>query len=126
VGKDIIFLHVAEMSDLEVVGKARGRRFGAKTINEWVAKSWSNALICLPSIKILAKSWIIFNFSSSADVAWVMKSTWSLDSSPLLLKRWNPLFDPNNDIMEVVPNWVRLPGFPLALCTQLGLSWKQT
>jgi hypothetical protein len=56
----------------------------------------------------------------------VMKSTWSLDSSPLLLKRWNPLFDPNNDIMEVVPNWVRLPGFPLALCTQLGLSWKQT
>jgi hypothetical protein len=60
VGKNIIFL--ARSRDVRFGGCREGAwsSIWAKTINEWVAKSWSNAPICLPSIKILAKSWIIF------------------------------------------------------------------
>jgi hypothetical protein len=59
-------------------------------------------------------------FSKATDVAWVLKYNWSIDSSPLLLKQWNLLFDPNNDIMEVARIWVRLPRFPLELWTLDG------
>jgi len=42
-----------------------------------------------------------------------MSSFWHFEHAPVLLCRWNPLFDPEKEQIGVGPIWVRLPELPL-------------
>jgi hypothetical protein len=112
--------HVVEMFELVVVGKAHDRHFGEKTIKEWVAKYWSDQLNSPPTVKIMEKGWILFKFSSGEDVVWLLKSYGSMYLMSMLLKNWNPLFDPSSNQMDVALLWVRLPPLLLELWTPEG------
>jgi len=42
----------------------------------------------------------------------VLQRSWFIDSSPILLKLWNPTFDTENERLDSIPIWVRLLGLP--------------
>jgi hypothetical protein len=39
-------------------------------------------------------------------------SGWSIDSTLVLLKKWEPTFDAATERLDTIPIWVRLPGLP--------------
>lgn len=47
---------------------------------------------------------------------------WSMEHSPMLLKRWHPLFDGSRERVDLVPIWVRLPRLPLPFWTEEHFS----
>jgi hypothetical protein len=59
--------------------------------------------------------WFTFKFASAEDALWVLKSPWSIDSTPILFKLWTPLFDARKEQLDIVPIWVNLPCLPLEL-----------
>jgi hypothetical protein len=41
-----------------------------------------------------------------------LHTSWTIDSSPVLMKPWNPTFDASCERLDSIPIWVRLPGLP--------------
>jgi len=50
-------------------------------------------------VQSLAKGWFLSKFEKAKDVEWVLKISWSIDSTSILLKKWTPLFDANKEWM---------------------------
>jgi hypothetical protein len=112
-GEDIDMDRVVEFSELVVVGRARGKWLGTAFLHSWVDKSWGSNISSPPSIRLLAKGWFAFVFSASSDVVWVLSKTWSMVGTPIVLKRWTPIFYAKQERVDVVHVWVRLPGLPM-------------
>jgi hypothetical protein len=121
-GQDISIPMVVDMENRAVVGKARGRQFGIKTLKEWVGRVWVHEVYVLPEVTTLARGWILFKFRKEEDAERVLKKPWLLDSTPLLLKRWTPLFDASKERLNVMSIWVRLLGLPPKLWTELSFK----
>jgi hypothetical protein len=47
-----------------------------------------------------------------------LQSGWSIDSTPVLLKKWEPTFDAATERMDTIPIWVRLAGLPPQYCSE--------
>jgi hypothetical protein len=56
---------------------------------------------------------VFLQISYTSDVEKIIHKYWFIDSSPMLLKNWRPLFDAERERVDVLPIWVWLPGFPL-------------
>jgi hypothetical protein len=51
-------------------------------------------------------------FSEKSQASLVLQKSWFIDSSPILLKLWNPTFDAASERLDSIPIWVRLSGLP--------------
>lgn len=102
-----------ETPEQVVVGRARGRKFSVERLREWIGAEWGKELKEMPVVKILTRGWFMLKFNNAEAVNWVLGKTWSIGSTPVLMKRWNPLFDPSRENLTYGPVWVRLPGLPL-------------
>lgn len=109
-GDEVTVDQVMELSNTAAAGKEMGRLLSAKYIQAWVTKSWENTLS-----KHWQKGWILFKFECPKEVERVFRTAWSIDSNPLLLKKWNPTFDVSEERMDVVPIWVCFPRLPVQL-----------
>ena len=61
----------------------------------------------------------LFKFEILEDANRVLKKPWSIDSTPLLLKKWSPLFDASKERMNVLLIWVRMPRIPIDFWIEL-------
>jgi hypothetical protein len=43
----------------------------------------------------------------------VIQKNWRIDSTPVVLKMWTPLFDARRERFDIALLWVRLPGLPM-------------
>lgn len=71
---------------------------------------WGDTLAKIVEVDILFCGWFMHNFKSKKAITWVLNKNWNIDSSPVMLKRWNPLFDAQRERLEIFPLWVKLPG----------------
>jgi hypothetical protein len=62
----------------------------------------------------------LFKFENKEDSDRVLKKPWSIESTPLLLKKWTPLLDVSRDKMNVILIWIRIPGIPTEFWTELS------
>jgi hypothetical protein len=106
---------VSYLSSTMVVGNTKGHHFNAKTLKDWAGNLWTGHLGYVSTVKILGRGWFAFKFARAEDALWVLKSPWSIDSTPILFKLWTPLFDAGKEWLDIVPIWVRLPCLPLEL-----------
>jgi len=110
-GEDLMD-EVADISGRTVIGRVRGRRFGVSTLSEWVESNWAVKLGYSPTFMVLLRGWFAFQLKNAEDAQWVLLCNWSIDSNPMALKLWTPLFDPRRERFDVEAIWVRLPGLP--------------
>jgi hypothetical protein len=111
-GDDLTLSGVAEMADKTLVGKAYGRQFSEKTLKSWAAANWDAIYNPPPKISRLSRGWFMLVFSEKSQASVVLQKSWFIDSSPILLKLWNPTFDAAREILDSIPIWVRLSGLP--------------
>jgi hypothetical protein len=111
-GDDVMLPEVLSLAEKAVVGHTNGRFFSHEDLSEWVSFSWKDLGIKIPSVHSLAKGWFMLKFHSTFDVCRILGEPWSIDSTPLLLKRWTHFFDANHERIDELPIWVRLPWLP--------------
>jgi len=51
----------------------------------------------------------------------ILNKSWSLDHSPVLLKKWHPMFDASIERVDIIPIWVRMPALPLQYWNEFHL-----
>lgn len=110
-GEDVEIQEVIQMSKTTLVGRVNGRYFAIGTISKWMEEVWS-FLGYVPEVHELNRRWYAFLFRSEEQAQIILRKIWSINSSPMLLKPWSPMFDASREQVDVIPIWVRLPALP--------------
>jgi hypothetical protein len=111
-GDDLTLSGVAEMADKTIVGKAYGHQFSEKTLKAWAVTNWGASYNPPPKISRMSRGWFMLIFSEQSQATTVLQKSWSIDSSLILMKLWNPTFDVASERLDSIPIWVRLSGLP--------------
>ena len=69
----------------------------------------------LPEVLILTRGWYCFFFRCPEDSELILSLTWLCGKGSLMLKHWDHLFNPENEIMRFRHLWVQIPNCPLFL-----------
>ena len=94
VGEDVSLNENVLTNALTLVGRFGGHKFNSNSLNGWATVLWKNVISAPPTIFLLLRGWIAFQFSSVDDADQVLAGVWQWDKTGLLIKRWMPLFDP--------------------------------
>jgi len=121
VGEDVEWDSILQMSKLTLVGKVIGRFFARKTIVRWVERFWKVEIGYSPVVDLLTRGWFAVTFTKEEDLAKILNKSWSLDQSPVLLKKWHPMFDARIERVDLIPIWVKMPGLPLQYWNEFHL-----
>jgi len=113
VGEDVDWNSILQMSKLTLVGKVIGRFFARNTVIRWVDRFWKVEIGYSPVVDLLTRGWFAVTFTKEEDLVKILNISWSLDHSPVLLKKWHPMFDASTERVDIIPIWVRLPALPL-------------
>ncbi|XP_020682606.1 putative proline-rich receptor-like protein kinase PERK11 [Dendrobium catenatum] len=71
----------------------------------------------------LADGFFLLNFSTEEDLESVLSGgPWFPLGKPFILQRWSPKFKPKRDEDALIPVWIKIVDFPLALWTPTGIS----
>lgn len=100
-----------------LVGQVRDRTYSVERLRQWTKEIWGTLLKELPAIKVLARGWFALHFHRAEYTEWILSQFWHIELAPILLKQWDPLFDPEREQLGVGPIWVRLPGLPMQFWT---------
>jgi hypothetical protein len=100
------------MVDKTIVGKFYGCQFRKKTLKAWAMTNWGVSYNPPPRISRLSRGWFMIIFSEEIQATNVLQKIWSIDSSSVLMKLWNPTFDASSERLDSIPIWVRLSGLP--------------
>lgn len=112
-GEDIPMGEVVDKANRVLVGHVQGRAYSATRLTNWVQEIWGGILQELPEVQSLARGWFALHFSKAEYTDLILAKYWHIEMTPVLLKRWSPLFDPEWEQIGAGPIWVRLPGLPL-------------
>jgi len=110
-GEDVEMQEVVQMAKVTLVGRVNGRSFALGTILNWVKETWG-FLGYMPEVDELSRKWYAFTFRLEEQAQMILRKNWSIQSSPMLLKPWTPMFDASRERVDIIPLWVRLPAFP--------------
>jgi len=117
-----ISVQIGDPSDFEeslvlarttLVGHVRGRSFSAERLKAWANENWGGMFTVMPEVIELPRGWFSIHFAREEHTNTVLARFWHIESAPVLLKRWSPLFDPEREQIGAGPIWVRLPGLPI-------------
>lgn len=113
-----------DTADRYLVGKVPGRNYTAARLKQWTAEVWGQHLANLPFVMTFVRGWFALRFAREDHTNWVLSSVWHIEQAPVLLRRWNPLFDPEIEQLGAAPLWVRLQDYlsNSGLKTSLGAS----
>lgn len=100
-----------------LVGRVRGRTYSVEILQQWIKEIWGTLLKELRAIKVLERGWFALHFHRAEYTEWILSQFWHIELAPILLKRWDPLFDPEHEQLGAGPIWVRLPGLPMQFLT---------
>lgn len=90
-----------------LVGRVRGQTYSVEILRQWTEEIWGTLLKELLAIKVLARGWFSLHFHRAEYTEWILSQFWHIELAPVLLKRWDPLFDPEREQLGVRPIWVR-------------------
>jgi len=102
-GVDIDMERVVDFSEMAVVGQVRGKKLGMDFLKEWITKNWLKDIAKMPLIRLLTRGWFSFIFSSIEYFKWVLLKVWSMEDTPIILKRWTPTFDAKKERIDEEP-----------------------
>jgi len=96
-GDDIQWGEAMDAANMVLVGRVRGRNYSTAKLRQWTAKIWGHYLTELPFVQTFVRDWFTLRFSRAEHTTLVLSSFWHIEQTPMLLKRWNPLFDPERE-----------------------------
>lgn len=111
-GPEALLPDVMDAARKVLVGRVRGRTYTVERLKLWVEEIWGSLLTELPAIMVLSRGWFALHFHRPEYTQWILSQYWHIALSPVMLKRWDPLFDPEREQLGSGPIWVRLPGLP--------------
>ena len=98
--------------DRAVVLYVVGGNTSANIIRGFIRKHWSHVL--MPTIHEHEDGYFIIKFSSKSECSEILKGgPYFLNRVSLVVKKWSANFDFKEEILRVIPVWVRLPNLPL-------------
>ena len=87
-----------------------------RTVQRWVERNWSDKIQGKISIRFCGRRYFTFHFETKEDKDLIFRNgPYFMDSRGLYLNKWTPDFDPELDIPNAVPVWVRLLTFPFTV-----------
>ena len=102
------------LSERGLVGQFNGLWPSPRTVQKWVERNWSTMIQGKIAIRFCGRGYFTFLFESKEDKNLIFRNgPYFMDTRGLYLNRWTPDFDPEMDIPNAVPVWVRLPHLPL-------------
>lgn len=112
-GEDFLMGDVSDMVMKVLVRRVQGRNYPVERLHHWTMEIWGSLLKELPFIRVLARGWFAIWFDREEYTDWILSHFWHIELAPVLLKRWDPLFDPEREQMGAGPIWVCLPSLPM-------------
>lgn len=78
----------------------------------FIRKHWTYA--SMPTIHVHEEGYFILKFSSEEECSEVLNGgPYFLNRVPMIVKKWSINFDFKDEILRVIPVWIRLPSLPL-------------
>lgn len=111
-GMDVMIEESLEVAECTLVDRARGKKFTSCFIQAWGEQNFLSNQIKGFEDSNLANGWFMFRFENKEAAGWVLERNWAIGNIPVLLKKWNPLFDAIHEKTDVFPVWVKAPGLP--------------
>lgn len=112
-GLDVGMDLVSQLSSCNLVGKFMFHNIFSKEAMLWLESSMSTFLGYPPTINFLMKGWLSITCHSELDALAILKKTWILGICSLVLKRWQPVFNPKTKPFKTRHVWALLLGLPL-------------
>lgn len=117
-GNHVVHIESNDVADLVNVWERAlvvyvvGGNVNAETIRGYARKHWN--YVSLPTIHSHEEGYFILRFKDKNDCAEILKGgPYFLNKAPLVVKQCTVNFDFKEEIMRVIPVWVRLPNLPL-------------
>lgn len=79
---------------------------------------WGQDLETFLAIHTLQNGWFTLEFNQEEHVIWFLTRYWHIEMTPILLKYWAPLFNPEHEKLGAGSVWVHLLGVPMQLWTE--------
>lgn len=90
-------------------------------VSRYVSQTWNH--VSKPSIYLHEDGYFVINFVSAEDRDSVIQSGPHLYfGKPIILKTWTPQFHFHNEVLRIIPIWIKLPNLPLNCWTSDSLS----
>jgi len=103
------------MSNLCLLGKLWGETVPLAVVMAKTRKDWGFVKGQLDYLD-LGNGWILFRFSNLHDISLVWNGRpWHVSGLNLVLKRWEPFFDPFSATIQTIDQWVKITRLPLEL-----------
>jgi len=107
--------HPASMRTLCLLGKPWGETIPLPVIISNTRKDWGFVKGQIDYLD-LGNGWILFRFSNLQDITLVGNGrTWHVSGLNLVLRRWEPFFDPFSATIQRIDQWVKITCLPLEL-----------
>jgi len=98
------------LAEKGLIGQFTGLWYSPRTVQRWVERNWTDKIQGKISIRFCGKGYFTFHFKCKEDKDFIFrKGPYFMDSRGLYLIKWTSDFDPELDVPNVVPVWVRLP-----------------
>lgn len=117
-GIQVVQIESHELTDLinvwerAIVVYVVGGNVTVETIRGFIRKHWS--FVSMPTIHIHEDGYFIMRFNFETECKEVLKGgPYILNRAPIIVKQWTMNFDFKEEIIRVIPVWVRLPNLPL-------------
>lgn len=102
------------LAERGLVGQFNGLWPSPKNVQKWVERNWTASIDGKISIRFCGRGYYTFHFEIKEDRDLIFRSgSYFMDIRGLYLNRWMPDFDPEMDVPNAIPIWIKLPHLPL-------------
>lgn len=102
------------LAERGLVVQFTGPWLSTRAVQKWVERNWNVIIQGKIANRFYGRGFYTFLFESKEDRNLIFRNgPYFMDSRGLYLNKWSPDFDPEMDIPNAVPVWVRLPHLPL-------------
>lgn len=126
-GIQIVHIETHEVADLiklwerAIVVYVVGGNVKIDVIRGFIRKHWS--FVSMPTIHVHEDGFFIMRFNTDEECEEILKGgPYFLNKAPMIVKKWDKNFDFKDEILRVIPVWIRLPSLPLHCCGVEALS----
>ena len=102
------------LAERGLIGQFTGLWPSPKSVEEWTQRNWKSLIKDGVKSYFVGKGYFVFVFENTEDRSLIFRNgPYFMGPQGLYLNKWNPDFDPSQDVPSAVPVWVRLPHLPL-------------
>lgn len=117
-GTQIVQIESLDVADMinswekAVVIYVVGGFVSADIIRGYIRKHWTS--VTMPLVHAHEEGYYVLKFNSEHECSEILKGgPYFLNKAPMIVKKWSSNFDFKEEILRVIPVWIRLPSLPL-------------